>query len=149
MQRLAPNGTPVVVQLGASIIVEDGEGRILMQQRTDDGSWGYPGGRIEIDETVEDGARREVLEECGLTVGEMELLGIFSGPRLHHIYPTSGNEVSGVDVVYVSRSYTGTLHSADGEAKQMGFYPIDALPQPIFPLNAPALEEYLRRRTGG
>lgn len=146
MQRLAPNGTPVVVQVGASVIVEDGEGRILMQQRTDDGSWGYPGGRIEIDETVEDGARREVREECGLAVGQLELLGIFSGPRLHHVYPTSGNEVSGVDIVYLSRDYTGTLHCADGEAGQMGFYPIDALPRPIFPMNAPALEEYLRRR---
>ena len=103
-------------------------------------------GRIEIDETVEDGARREVREECGLAVGQLELLGIFSGPRLHHVYPTSGNEVSGVDIVYLSRDYTGALHCADGEAGQMGFYPIDALPRPIFPMNAPALEEYLRRR---
>ena len=99
--RLSPNGNPVVVQTGASIIVEDAQGRILMQQRNDDGTWSYPGGRIEIDETVEDGARREVREECGLEVGELRLLGVFSGKELNHVYP-NGNEVCGIDIVYVS-----------------------------------------------
>lgn len=52
-----------------------------MQQRQDDGTWSYPGGRVEIDETVEDAARREVLEESGLIVGKLELLGVFSRER--------------------------------------------------------------------
>ncbi len=145
-KRLAPNGTPVVVQTGASIIVEDSLGRILMQQRSDDGTWSYPGGRIEIDETVEAGARREVLEECGLEIGSMTLLGVFSGAELNHVYP-NGNEVCGIDIVYISRDYTGTLQSGDGEAKQMGFYPIDALPQPISAMNAKQLNAYLKLRS--
>lgn len=141
-KRLSPNGTPVVVQTGASIIVENAQGHILMQQRRDDGTWSYPGGRIEIDETVEEGARREVFEECGLQVGEMELLGVFSGPELNHVYP-NGNEVCGIDIVFVSRDYTGELRCIDGEAKQMGFYPPDALPQPISGMNAKQLRAYL------
>ena len=145
MARLAPNGTPVVVQTGASIIVEDGQGRILMQQRADDGTWSYPGGRIEIDETVEDGARREVREECGLEVGELRLLGVFSGKELNHVYP-NGNEVCGVDIVYISNDFTGRLQSVDGEAKHLGFFPIDALPQPISPMNAKQLRAYLKTR---
>lgn len=144
-QRFAPNGAPVVVQTGASIIVENELGHILMQQRTDDGTWSYPGGRIEIDETVEDGARREVREECGLEVGTLELLGVFSGKELNHIYP-NGSEVCGVDIVYISRDYTGSLQSQDGEAKAMGFYPIDQLPQPISPMNAKQISAYLVRR---
>lgn len=145
MARLSPNGTPVVVQTGASIIVEDGMGRILMQQRSDDGTWSYPGGRIEIDETVEDGARREVREECGLEVKSLRLLGVFSGPELNHVYP-NGNEVCGVDIVYVSNDYTGELNSEDGEAQRMGFYPIDALPQPISSMNAKQINAYLESR---
>ncbi len=144
-KRIAPNGTPVVVQTGASIIVEDAAGRILMQQRSDDGTWSYPGGRIEIDETVEAAARREVFEECGLQVGQLSLLGVFSGPELNHIYP-NGNEVCGIDIVYISSDYTGSLESWDGEAKEMGFYPIDALPQPISGMNAKQLEAYLHLR---
>lgn len=141
-KRLSPNGTPVVVQTGASIIVENSLGHILMQQRQDDGTWSYPGGRIEIDETVEEGARREVLEECGLQIGEMELLGVFSGEELNHVYP-NGNEVCGIDIVFVSHDYTGELKSIDGEAKQMGFYPIDALPRPISGMNAKQINAYL------
>ena len=147
-KRLSPNGTPVVVQTGASVIVEDSLGRILMHQRQDDGTWSYPGGRIEIDETVEDGARREVLEECGLQIGEMELLGVFSGKELNHVYP-NGNEVCGVDIVYVSRDFTGTLASLDGEAAQMGFYPIDALPRPISAMNAKQINAYLATKGVG
>lgn len=143
--RLSPNGNPVVVQTGASIIVEDEQGRILMQQRQDDGTWSYPGGRIEIDETVEDGARREVREECGLEVGKLRLLGVFSGKELNHVYP-NGNEVCGIDIVHVSSDYTGSLQCADGEAKNMGFYPINQLPQPISSMNAIQLQAYLKYR---
>lgn len=144
-KRFAPNGSPVVVQTGASIIVEDEAGRILMQQRQDDGTWSYPGGRIDIDETVEEAARREVQEECGLIVGDMTLLGVFSGQELNHIYP-DGNEVCGIDIVFVSHDYTGILQSEDGEAKQMGFYPITELPQPISLMNAKQINAYLKTR---
>lgn len=144
-QRFSPNGTPVRVQVGASIIVEDERGYILMQQRQDDGTWSYPGGRIEIDETVEEAARREVWEECGLQVGQMTLLGVFSGKELNHVYP-SGNEVCGIDVVYVSRDYRGALQPLDGEATQMAFFPADALPAPISPMNRLQLNAYLAQR---
>ncbi|MGN1155782.1 MAG: NUDIX domain-containing protein [Agathobacter sp.] len=144
-KRFAPNGTPVIVQTGASVIVEDSEGRILMHQRQDDGTWSYPGGRVEIDESVEEAARREVYEEAGIEVGEMSLLGVFSGEELKHVYP-DGYEVCGIDIVYVSHDYKGTLHSVDGEATQLGFYPIDALPQPISSMNAKQINAYLATR---
>ena len=143
--RLSPSGTPVRVQTGASIIVEDEAGRILMQQRQDDGNWSYPGGRVDIDETVEDAARREVREECGLDVGEISLLGVFSGKELNHVYP-DGNEVCGIDIVYVSSDYTGTLRAVDGEAARLGFFPPDQLPRPLSPMNTPQLRAYLKTR---
>ena len=143
MGRTAPNGTPVVVQTGASVIVINPAGEILMQQRQDDGTWSYPGGRVEIDETVEDAARREVLEESGLIVGKLELLGVFSGKELNHVYP-NGNEVCGIDIVYVSRDYTGSLHCTDGESLRLGFYPPDPLPHPISPMNAKQIAAYVQ-----
>ena len=43
-----------LLQVGASVIVEDEKGWILLQKRSDNHCWGYAGGSVELDETVED-----------------------------------------------------------------------------------------------
>lgn len=45
------------------------------------GSWAFPGGFLETDETAEEGAQRELQEETGLTLGYMEQFYTFSEPR--------------------------------------------------------------------
>lgn len=54
------------------------------------GTWGFPGGRLEGDETAAEGAIRETLEECGREVAEkdLQLLARNVSPD-----PTSGDEV--------------------------------------------------------
>ena len=76
-----------LLQVGASVIVEDAEGRILLQLRSDNRCWGYAGGSVELDEVVEDAAKRELLEETGLTAHRLEFFGVFSGPDTHYVYP--------------------------------------------------------------
>jgi 8-oxo-dGTP pyrophosphatase MutT (NUDIX family) len=58
----------------AAVIVDD-QGRVLVTQRRDNGHWQPPGGVLELDETIEDGLRREVYEETGLTVEIERLTG--------------------------------------------------------------------------
>ena len=50
-----------LLQVGASVIVVDSEGRILLQKRRDNGRWGYAGGSVELDEEVEKAAMRDFL----------------------------------------------------------------------------------------
>lgn len=52
---------------GAFVIVEAPDGRILLVQRRDGGRWELPGGVVEPGERAADGARRELLEETGLS----------------------------------------------------------------------------------
>ncbi|MHB1957298.1 MAG: NUDIX domain-containing protein, partial [Sulfobacillus sp.] len=71
----------------ASVIVIDADGRILLQHRSDNGFWGLPGGAMELGESFEETARREVLEETGLVVGELELFYLHSGKHTFWEYP--------------------------------------------------------------
>ncbi|NJP41029.1 NUDIX domain-containing protein [Oscillospiraceae bacterium HV4-5-C5C] len=134
-----------LLQCGASVIAEDSRGRILLQQRQDNGIWAYAGGSVELDETVEEAARREFFEETGLQAGQLELLGVFSSPRMHFVYP-NGDEVSNIDLVYICRDWQGQLQNDPAEVIKLGFFMPDALPQPIFEANRPALQAYLDQR---
>ena len=72
-------GHAPLLQAGASIIVENENGQVLLGRRTDNHQWGYAGGSIELGETVEEAAKRELFEEMGLVADEMELFYINSG----------------------------------------------------------------------
>ena len=121
-----------LLQVGASVIVEDEKGRILLQRRSDNHCWGYCGGSVELDETVEDAAKRELFEETGLTANRLELFGVFSGKDLHYIYP-NGDEVSNIDIVYICRDYTGTLQKQEQEVEELKFFALNEIPQKISP----------------
>lgn len=53
------------------------DGRVLAIRRADNGHWELPGGVLEIEESPEDGARREVLEETGIEVDVDRLTGVY------------------------------------------------------------------------
>lgn len=120
-----------LLQCGASVIVLNEKNEVLMQQREDDGTWGYAGGSVELYEVVEHAAARELLEETGLVAEELELFGVFSGEALRHTYP-NGDQVSTVDIVYLCRKYHGELVCQQEEVRRLAFFPPDALPEPLF-----------------
>ena len=121
-----------LIQVGAGIIVEDEQGRVLLQLRSDNHCWGYCGGSMEIDEQAEETARRELLEETGLIAEELELFGVFSGPDYHYVYP-NGDEVSNVDIVFLCRKYSGSLKCQEGEVDDLRFFAPDEIPENLSP----------------
>lgn len=64
----------------AGIVVDD-QDRVLVIQRRDNRRWEPPGGVLELDETPEQGARREVLEETGVNVEVQRLTGVYKNMR--------------------------------------------------------------------
>ena len=119
-----------LLQVGASVIVEDPKGRILLQLRSDNHCWGYAGGSVELDEVVEAAAKRELFEETGLIAESLELFGVFSGKDTHYVYP-NGDEVSNVDIVYVCKKYSGSLKCQEGEVDALKFFHVDEIPKNI------------------
>jgi ADP-ribose pyrophosphatase YjhB (NUDIX family) len=98
------------------------------------GLWVFPGGYIDRGETLEDGARREALEECGL---EVELDGLINA------YSYQGH--TPIVVVYAARMTGGTLHASDEESLEVrAFAPMDIPWDSLaFDSTRQALREYL------
>ena len=136
-----------LLQVGAGVIVENVKGEVLLQKRTDNHCWGYAGGSVELDEVVEDAARRELFEETGLIARELELFGVFSGKDMHYVYP-NGDEVANVDIVYLCKKYEGTLCCQETEVEELRFFPADSLPEPLSPpIRRPLLQWAASKRT--
>lgn len=112
---------------GACVILEDGQGRLLLQQRTS-GKWGLPGGLLELGETLAETAIREVKEETGLTVTKLRQLHTFSGP---FSYSTLANqdEIYMVTTLYQVTAHQGKLRPDKEETLQLRYFDYDALPQ--------------------
>lgn len=74
---------PVTPLLAADCVVLDASGRVLLIRRGHppfEGQYALPGGFVDVGETVEDACRREVLEETGVKVGKLTLVGVYSDP---------------------------------------------------------------------
>ena len=134
-----------VLQVGASIIVEDENGRILLERRGDNHWWAYPGGSVELDECVEDAAARELYEETGLIADDLQLWRVFSGLDTHYVYP-NGDEVSNIDLVFICRKYHGDIKRQESEVEELRFFAPEEVPENISPPIARALREYVAMR---
>jgi ADP-ribose pyrophosphatase YjhB (NUDIX family) len=65
----------------AAAIPRDGDGRIWLLRRAFDpggGLWTFPGGFVDLGESVEDAARRETMEELEMEISLGPLVGVYS-----------------------------------------------------------------------
>ena len=131
MDLRAHVGHAPLIQVGASIFIEDEQGRVLLQLRTDNLQWSFSAaGSMEPGEAPEETARRELLEETGLTAHALELYGVYAGPEEHYFYP-NGDEVYNVEFAYTCRDWSGTLACQEGEVEDLRFFSLDELPDTL------------------
>jgi len=123
-------GHQPLLMAGATVLVLNAKNEVLMLRRSDTDDWGVPGGSMELGDTVEETARRELLEETNLTARELELFGVFSGPEQYFRYP-NGDEVYNVSVAYIARGVQGDLTMNDGENSDPQYFDLSHLPENI------------------
>lgn len=138
-------GNQPLIMVGSTVLVLDAQNRLLMMKRSDSGSWGVPGGAMELGETTEETARRELLEETGLEAGELTFFGVFSGKELYYRYP-SGDEVYNVCIVYLTRDVHGAVSFIDGEHYECKYFELEQLPGNISPPIKPILKKLMETR---
>jgi ADP-ribose pyrophosphatase YjhB (NUDIX family) len=107
------------VQIGANTVVERDGGVLLVRLNYGprDGHWALPGGLLENDETPEEAARRETMEETGFTVNIDGLLATWG----RRGFPL-------LVVIYRAHIVSGELRVAPDEASEAAFFAKDQLP---------------------
>ena len=131
-----------VLMVGAGIFILDEQNRLLLMKRRDNECWGFPGGATEPGEAVEDAAKRETLEEANITVGDMSLFGVFSGPELYYKYP-NGDEVYNVTIMYLSRDWQGDIQISE-EHTEWCWFAAGEIPANISPPIKPIIDQFKR-----
>ncbi|MBI3084195.1 MAG: NUDIX domain-containing protein, partial [candidate division NC10 bacterium] len=112
---------------GVAAIISNGEGKILLQRRSDNGLWGLPGGSVEIGESGRDAIIREVQEETGLTVEVVRLIGVYSDPKVQVVRYPDGNVVHYISSLFACCILAGTLQTCD-ETLDLQFFDPARLP---------------------
>lgn len=132
------------IQTGSSIIVRNELGQILLQQRSDNGKWGLPGGCQDLGENLKTTAIRELYEETGIKVTEEDLILIdtLSGEERKRMYPNG-------DIVYNNTSlYLANINSKDinlnidSESLKLEFFDLNNLPESMH--DADLVDEYIK-----
>jgi ADP-ribose pyrophosphatase YjhB (NUDIX family) len=137
-------GTRPLILCGANVILLDDRNRLLLHHRRDNDTWGLPGGFMELGESLEETAARELREEVGLTCRDLRLFGVYSGPDLYYRYP-NGNEVHNVTVTYLCRDFSGTISVDQAEGKEAAFFTLDEIPAQISPPIRVIIGDFRRR----
>ena len=114
-------GHEPLIGLGATTLVFNDKKELLLNLRTDTNTWGIPGGSMELYETIEETAIRELKEEAGISADELELVTILSGKEYYFEYP-NGDKMCTVIVLFKVLNYTGDIKVADNESKQLRFF---------------------------
>ncbi|MFJ6211894.1 NUDIX domain-containing protein [Streptomyces sp. NPDC092296] len=139
----APKPNRLVV--AASAVVTDGEGRILLQRRTDNGLYALPGGTMDLGESLPGTAVREVREETGLDVEITGLVGTYTDPR--HVIAYSDGEVRQQFNVCFTARITGGELRISGESTDLQFVaPADIAALPMHHTQRLRLRHFLEQR---
>jgi 8-oxo-dGTP diphosphatase len=108
-RKLAGPETP---KLTVDVVIPAERGVVLIRRGSEpfEGQWALPGGFVEVGETVEEAAVREVAEETGLAVELARLVGVYSEPDRD---PRGHN----VSVAFLARVLSGELAAATDAAE--------------------------------
>lgn len=126
------------------------DGRIALIRRGIEpsrGLWSWPCGYVEIDESVEEAARRETREESGLVVALGAMLGAYSYP----VDPKDGHTpTTGLVILsWTTTSVEGEIAAGD-DAQDAAWFEVDGIPwtELAFDSSRRALEDFLLATSG-
>ena len=114
-------GHELLLVPSAAVLIWDPEERLLLVRERHWGLWQTIGGALDPDESPQQAAVREALEEAGVEVKLTGIRAILGGPEFRLIYP-NGDEVAYVPTVFDARITAGTPRPDHEETSAVGWF---------------------------
>lgn len=139
-------GKRPIILVGSVVILVNEKGEILLQERKyPKGYWGIPGGLMELGESTEETAKREVFEETNLIIDQLKFINVYSGSE-YFVTAQNGDEFYMVTIAYFTTDFHGELKVDPTESESMSFFHPDQLPEQIVASHKVILNEFLNKR---
>ena len=109
----------IILNFSCGILSQSG--KILLQKRADKGTWGLPGGAIELGESAVEALEREFYEETGVKVTVEKILNVYT--KYSDSYP-NGDEAQVLTILYLVAFETSisTNFFTSDETLELGFF---------------------------
>jgi ADP-ribose pyrophosphatase YjhB (NUDIX family) len=121
-------GSMPLVLPGSTALIRDERGWILLVRRIDSGLWSFPGGLLELGESLAGTAIRETEEETGLRIEPRRIRGIFGGHRV--VFP-GGDTIYPISTWFECGIRSGSLRPDSKEVDRAEFIDPADLPDMI------------------
>jgi 8-oxo-dGTP pyrophosphatase MutT (NUDIX family) len=125
--RASVGDTDTIFFVGARTVVLDEQGRLLLIQRSDNHRWAIPAGAMELGESMEECAVRELWEETGLKATSLTPYAFYTAYTYTNDY---GHTYQQVLMSFVVHTWEGELLRQTDESVDAGWFALDDLPGP-------------------
>ncbi|MBI9009430.1 MAG: NUDIX domain-containing protein [Tenericutes bacterium] len=119
-------GDKMIMLNATAVVIVNEANQVLLQKRSDNLMWGLPGGLLEMDESITEGAIREVKEETNLDIEIEKFIGVFINPMM--VWRIS-DKAKVFAYGFLGRVVSGDLRINDDESLEFRYFDEDKLPK--------------------